>query len=101
MGNRLDLQNLLRSVLGSDNVYFQPPPSVELKYPCIVYSLTDQTVRHSSNLPYTVINRYKVILVDRDPDSVVIDELSKLKRCRLNSVYTADGLNHFWYTLYF
>ena len=34
---RNDLQKLLVEVLGSKNVYFQPPESVKMKYPAIVY----------------------------------------------------------------
>jgi len=33
MGTRLELQNLLENILGSRNVYFQPPENLKLNYP--------------------------------------------------------------------
>ena len=38
MANRLDLQALLEDLLGSRNVYYQPPESVKMNYPAIVYA---------------------------------------------------------------
>ncbi len=35
--NALNYRLFLVSLLGSDNVYFQPPPTVKMQYPCIVY----------------------------------------------------------------
>ena len=37
MARRLELQNLLANLLGTNNVYFQPPPTVQMEYPAIVY----------------------------------------------------------------
>ena len=41
MASRLDLQTFLEEILESRNVYFQPPESVKMKYPAIVYALDD------------------------------------------------------------
>ena len=38
MDRRLQLHEELCSVLGSRNVYFQPPETIKLTYPCIIYS---------------------------------------------------------------
>lgn len=38
MANRLNLHEEFATLLGSNNVYFQPPESVKLNYPCIKYS---------------------------------------------------------------
>ena len=35
---REELHELLVSVLGSRNVYFQPPESIRMQYPAIVYA---------------------------------------------------------------
>lgn len=37
--SRIDLQYLLENILGSRHVYFQPPETVKMNYPAIVYSL--------------------------------------------------------------
>ena len=34
---RLELDADLRALLGSTNVYFQPPETKKLKYPCFIY----------------------------------------------------------------
>ena len=41
MASRLDLQTFLEELLESKNVYFQPPESVKMNYPAIVYALDD------------------------------------------------------------
>ena len=38
MMSRERLSAILHEVLGSDNVYYQPPESVKMKYPAIVYT---------------------------------------------------------------
>ena len=60
MAPRLDLQKLLVELLGSDNVYFQPPPSVQMNYPAIVYKLDDEKTE------LLVTSRISVHAVDVD-----------------------------------
>ena len=38
MRTRLELQSFLEEILGSRNVYFQPPTSFKMEYPAIVYA---------------------------------------------------------------
>lgn len=101
MAQRLELQALLVDLLGSSNVYFQPPASVELDYPCIVYSRDRIDMGHADNLPYKHKKRYEVTVMDRDPDSDIPDKISKLPSCSFNRHFKADDLNHDVFTLYF
>ena len=39
MSKRVDLGNKLKEILGSNNVYFQPPDNLKMVYPCIRYRL--------------------------------------------------------------
>ena len=39
MSKRIDLGNKLKEILGSSNVYFQPPDNLKMVYPCIRYRL--------------------------------------------------------------
>ena len=41
MKTRYELHEFLCEILGSRNVYFQPPESVKMKYPAIVYERTE------------------------------------------------------------
>lgn len=101
MGHRLQLQSLLEQILGSTNVYFQPGPKVEMKYPCIVYQRDFASTQHADNAPYRLTKRYQVTTIDRNPDSVVPDLIAQLPTCEFSRFFAADGLNHDVYDLYF
>jgi hypothetical protein len=76
------------------NVYFQPPPSVQMQYPCIVYSRDNLDIEHADNKPYKHKLRYQVTVIDRNPDSTLVMELAKLPTCSYERFFTADNLNH-------
>lgn len=99
--SRVELQSLLENILGSRNVYFQPPATIQMKYPAIVYSLSDVDMQHANNEAYLVNKSYEVIVVDKNPDSKIPDKLLQVPLCRCNRFYTADNLNHFAFTIYY
>ena len=101
MGTRLDLQSLLEITLGSNNVYFQPPPTVTLEYPCIVYRRTADNVEYADNCPYKRRKRYTVIIIDRNPDSIIPDRVAKLPYSSFSTAYTKNNLNHDVYNIYY
>lgn len=101
MASRLKLQSLLEEILGSMNVYFQPPATVSMQYPAIVYSLNGVDSNHADDSNYIQSRSYEVILIERDPDSELIGTLSNLPMCRFNRHYKADNLNHYAFTLYY
>lgn len=96
---RKQLHQLLTDVLGSKNVYFQPPESIKLKYPCILYSLDDIDLRYADDIPYIYKRRYSITVIDRDPDGVVKDKVSELKACGFERQYTADNLYHYVFNI--
>jgi len=101
MAPRLELQATFIDILGTNDVYFQPPPSVMMSYPCIVYSRDDEDTRFADNRPYNRKWRYQVTVIDRDPDSVIKEKVSELPLCVYDRFYTADNLNHDVYKLFF
>ena len=101
MGSRLELQTLLESLLESRNVYFQPPASLSMKYPAIVYSLDDIENTHANNRVYTQMKSYTLTFIHDDPDSEVIDLISKLPLCVFDRHYASNNLNHDVFKLYF
>ena len=101
MASRLELHEELCTLLGSRNVYFQPPSTVKMKYPAIVYSLDALENRHANDSVYSQNNRYSLTYIDVDPDSVKVKEISKLQYCRFNRFYISDNLNHYNYTIYY
>lgn len=100
-GNRLDLQTVLENTLGSNKVYFQPPSTVSLVYPCIIYKRDKQKDFHADNILYTNKKKYIVTVIDPDPDSEIPDRIMQLKYSSFNKHYAPDGLNHDVYELFF
>lgn len=101
MAQRLDLQTLLVDLLGSANVYFQPPPTVKMQYPCIVYHRDSSNTNFADNNPYIYDTRYQVIVIDPNPDSDIPRKVAALPMCTYDRFYTADNLNHDVYNLFF
>lgn len=101
MAQRMDLQRLLVDILGSDNVYFQPPSTVQMSYPCIVYNRDTAATDYSNNVPYRYKKRYQIMVIDKDPDSPIPDKVAELPLCSFDRFFTADNLNHDVFVLYF
>ena len=97
---RTELQSLLESILGSTNVYFQPPPSFKLHYPCIVYDRNTYASVFANNDSYLRRTRYSLTLIDKNPDSTFVSALADIPYCRHTRSYIADNLNHDVYDLY-
>ena len=100
MGSRIELQDLLENILGSRNVYFQPPASVHIDYDAIVYSRKNIENTFANNSVYKQNDAYEIIAIYEDPDSDLPRKLSKLPLCSFDRHYTADNLNHDVFTLY-
>jgi hypothetical protein len=101
MAPRLQLQALLESLLGSRNVYFQPPPTIQMKYPCIVYKRDYVKSSHADNVPYKHRKRYQVTIIDSNPDSLIPAKVSLLPTASFDRSFTNDQLNHDVYNLFF
>lgn len=101
MGSRIELQLLLEQILGSRNVYFQPPEGKRMDFPAIKYSLARINSRRANNDAYLRERSYEITLIDPDPDSRFIDEILKLPYCSFDRSLKSDNLNHFYFTLYY
>ena len=100
MANRLDLQSKFEEILGSRNVYFQPPASVQLSYPAIVYSLKSIDKEYANNLGYMKSPSYEATLIDRNPDSEYVDKILDLPYSRFDRHFKTDNLNHWTFIVY-
>lgn len=101
MNSRLELQAMLEKLLGSRNVYFQPPSTLKMSYPAIVYSLDDIANTHANNIVYTQYDVYKITYIDKNPESPIVRKLSTLPRCTFLTWYPSDNLNHYRFKLYY
>lgn len=101
MDRRLQLQNLLMSILGSNNVYFQPPASVRLEYPCIVYTRKNIDQIKADNIDYVRHTQYTVTLIGQNPESDIVDKILDIPYCRYDRFFASNGLNHDVFSLYY
>lgn len=98
---RVELQRMLENMLGSRNVYYQPPTSIKLKYPCILYNLESANDVHAENDIYRRLYRYSLTYITKDPEDPMWEMINDLRYCRFDRFYTSDNMNHFVYTIYY
>lgn len=96
---RLKLQGLLEQI--TPNVYYQPPETIKMKYPCIVYNIQNGDTQFADNQPYIFVKRYQITIIDSNPDSPIVDEVAKLKRCLFERTFRSNNLNHFIFNIYY
>ena len=99
--SRIEIDNLFREILGSTNVYFQPPESVKMQYPCIRYRLNDYTSDFANNQPYNHEKSYMGTIISKNADSDLIEKILKLPKVRFDRFYTADNLYHWVFIIYY
>lgn len=100
MASRLNLHEELCSVLGSRNVYYQPPSGVKMKYPAIRYSLDKRNLTYADGVVYNSRKAYQVIVIDTDPDSELPDILeTNFQAISFENNYVSDGLYHTVYVI--
>ena len=101
MAKRIELQAILEEILGSRNVYFQPPASVKMKYPAIVYKRKSINTLRANDSIYRQLPEYELVLIDPNPDSQFVDKLMQLRYCRYDRHYAADNLNHDVFSIHY
>lgn len=102
MRSRIELHDILVEALGAPYVYFQPPESKKMhEGNRIIYNRESLPVKAADNQIYQENTKYSVILVSKDPDWSLVQELPHLiPFCRHDRHYVADNLNHDTYTVY-
>jgi hypothetical protein len=99
MAPRLQLHQLLETF--TENVYFQPPTNIQLKYPCIIYKRDFADTQFANDKPYKFMLRYAITVIDPNPDSDIPSKVASMPMSLFNRFYTADNLNHDVYNVYF
>jgi len=102
MAPRSELQTLLEALVGEGgHVYFQPPETIRMEYPCIVYKRDTAQTKRADNLLYGNMKRYQLIVMDHSPDSAIPDKVAELPMCTFDRNFSADNLNHDVFNLFF
>lgn len=97
---RLALQAKLEELLGTRNVYFQPPPDVVIAYPCIIYSYKERETKYADNIPYLCYDTYDVNLISTNPlPETILEGIETLPYAKLDRMYVSDNLHHFLYQI--
>lgn len=101
MDRRPELGKIFREILGTGNVYFQPPGNVRMSYPAIKYQRIEMEFKHADDGVYNLRVRYMVTVIDSDPDSEIVKRISMLPLCRFERHYVQDNLNHDVFEIYY
>ena len=96
---RLELQSVLEQTLGSRNVYFQPPASVKMKYPAIVYERYDIDKYPPDNISSLKFHRYTPPVIATNPDRVHVEDVSHLPYSSFARHYTVVHLHPHVFTI--
>lgn len=116
--SRLELHEKLKELLGSDNVYFSPPESVKMKFPCIVYELDPYQTDNADNRIYFIHKKYSLTYISKDPDAGEFKEAPRYEEKDAKNViedilfafapyarhdrrFISDNLMHDAFTIYF
>lgn len=99
--SRLKLQSKFEELLGSKNVYYNPPESVKMSYPAIRYTKKSIDVKRASNVIHAQKDCYEVIVIYNGPEHPVVQAIMELPYCSYDRPYKANNLNHDVLTLYY
>lgn len=98
---RLNLQTDLSNLFTPNKVYFQPPSSVKIVYPCVIYKLDSINVNYADSIKYKNKKRYTVTVIDQNPDSELPNKILTLEYSSFDRHFISDNLNHYTFTLYY
>lgn len=94
MTNRLTLHQTLVNILGSNNVYYNPPEGQKMKFPCIVYNLTYIEPIRADNIKYLDYTTYKITVVSKEPDHPAIRAIMDLPMVKFSNRFNSNGFYH-------
>ena len=102
MATRLEFNTALKTIAA--NVYYQPPASIQLTYPCIVYEDAKPWTVKADNRLYLQSRAYSVTYITRQPIGEIDDFfifLNKFPLAKFDRHFVVDNLHHYIYTIYY
>lgn len=94
------LQAELEELLQCEEVYYNPPMSVRMSYPAVVFNRSKINNAYANDSVYMQSYRYEVTVISEDPDCEYIDKVSKMPTSILERSFVSDNLYHNIFTLY-
>ncbi len=102
MDRRLELSKKLKQIIGNDNVYFQPPASVKINYPCIIYEISKGSTKYANDRVYNHIQSYELKFIFKNAkESIIRTVIENLMLSSFDRSYIADGLYHYVFKVYY
>ena len=80
------VNNILMVLFGKPGFY----PSI----PALGMNIGQYLYNFADDIVYMQNHTYQIIVIDANPDSEIVNKISKLPMCRYNRHYTSDNLNH-------
>lgn len=100
ISERQEFHNKLKEIYPNISIYFQPPASIKMSYPCIIYNLDNINMTRADNKIYTAQYRYALTYVSNKPDDTDYQKLfDTFEYVNLERYYRADNLNHYLITI--
>ena len=111
----MDLQQITDKIqqklkdLGIPHVYSEPPEDFKLEFPCAVVRMGTISSRSADNRVYKVDNSREIIYIRRQFDDQMLNTILEgdskheppFRMIRHIRHYTADGLHHDLYKIYY
>lgn len=98
---RVKLHDTLKYYLGSKEVYYDPPETITMSYPAIVYTLSNIGANYADNKRYMNMTSYSVTLIRKDDDDDILDRiLAEVENVRYDRPFIANGLHHDVFTVF-
>ncbi len=107
MANELkweQLRDKLYLVNNTKNVYYNPPTSIRMEFPCFRFELNNLDVKHADNFAYSRKPRWAVTYITRDVEDVekVAEQMLDIfQYCNFDTSFRSDNLEHAVFNLYF
>ena len=100
MSKRLELDAELKAF--TDNLYYQPPSNIKLKYPCIIYNKNGIRTTYADDQIYKRHQQWQLMVIGTHPDDETAEQIMEhFEYCSINQYYTVDNLRHVTLTLFY
>lgn len=77
------------------NVYYQPPESVKLKYPCVIIKKNPGDTKPADNIKYIYSPSYTLTVIARDPNRTLAEQIfMAFLISRYDQNFVRDNLYH-------
>lgn len=100
--HRLELHEKLCTLLGTRDVFFQPPENIKIPNRAIIYQLTDAVQRKANNKLYNKVDRYQVLFITPNPDDRLWETiLEEFEIANFERHYKYENLNYYSISIYY